>query len=867
MTRRVSLSDPWQTPVNLGSPINGPTRDFAPRISPDGHTLYFRSMDRSAGWDNWQARIIPIVDFNGDGRVDNEDVTILRAPWGQDYPLCDIGPFPWGDGIVDVRDLSVLMETMNGTRLDFSPTLHALEVPRDIVLSWTSPEFARTHDVYFGTSFEDVNSAGRGNPLDALVSQGQTATTYNLQGLLSFSRTYFWRIDEVSPAPVFTIYRGPILDFTTEAYAYPIAKVIATASSSQPGWGPEKTIDRSGLDKNDGHSTTNKHMWLSGMGGEQPAWIQYQFDAVYTLHEMWVWNHNLSAEPSLGFGLKNVSVQYSINGTDWTTLADMEFAQATGQEGYAHNTTVSFNGVPAKYVRLIAKSNWSGAKSPCGLSEVRFFYVPVYPSQPTPISGQKRVDVDVSLSWRAGREAASHLVHLSTDKEAVAAGNALVATVHEASLDPGPLNLGWTYYWKVNEVNEAQTPSVREGDLWSFSTREYLVVDDFESYTNDSPNRVFQTWIDGAGFSADDAFPKGNPGNGTGSAVGYDPTMGNIMETASVHGGRQSMPIEYDNINSPFYSETQRTFDPPQDWTVHGADTLVLWFRGNPIDFLQRADGGIQVSGGGADIWGTSDQFRFAYKQLTGDGSVVARVHSLTATNPWAKAGVMIRESLDTASAYAFMTPTSECRRAFQNRPVTGASAVSADSAPGTITFPIWVKVERQGSYFTGYYSQDGKNWIKQPESDDNTRTDRSTNPQGITMSQGVYIGLAVTSHNVSAVNVAEFSDVSFAGTVTGQWQVEAIGVEQPSNDVAPLYIALEDNAGHVKTIAHADPDAVQAASWQTWMIPFHDLQGLNLAAVKKMYIGVGDRANPTAGGSGVIYLDDIGFGHPLASK
>jgi len=862
MARRASLSDPWQTPVNLGPMVNGPASECMPVISADGRILYFASQ-RSGAWENWQAPIIPNCDFDGDGSVDEKDILVMAQHWGQNYARCDVGPFPWGDGVVDAQDQMVLMETIEGSGFVLNPKPHASEVPREVVLSWTSPEFGQTHDVYFGTSFEAVNSVDRGNPLGILVSQGQTATTYDPLDLLGFEQTYYWRIDEVGGAPEFTIYRGPVLDFTTEAYACPIGKVVATASSSQPGWGPEKTIDRSGLDKNDGHSTTNTHMWLSAVSGVQPLWIQYQFDAVYTLHEMWVWNHNLTGEPFLGFGCKNVAVQYSTNGTDWTTLADMEFARATGQGGYAHNTTVSFNGVPAKYVRLTAKSNWSGAKSPCGLSEVRFFYVPVYPSQPSPAAGRKSVGVDAILTWKAGREAASHQVYLGTDKETVANGTALAATTGEAIFDPGPLDLGWTYYWKVNEVNEAETPSVREGDLWSFSTQEYIVVDDFESYSNDSPKRAFQTWIDGAGFSADESFPKGNPGNGTGSVVGYDPTKGGIMETAVVHGGIRAMPVEYNNVSSPFYSETERTFDPPQDWTTNGADTLTLYFRGNPIDFLPRTDGSIQMSGGGADIWGTSDQFRFAYKQLKGDGLIIAKVHSMTNTHSWAKAGVMIRDSLTPAATYAFMFPTPAGRRAFQHRTTIGGTAKTAGSDVGSTTFPIWVKVERKAGNFTGYYSQDGKNWIKQPDNE----VSESTNPVGISMVNDVYIGLAVTSHNVSALTIAEFSDVSFTGMVTGPWQVEAIGVEQPTNDLAPLYVALEDNAGHVKTITHADPDAVRAASWQTWMIPFRDLQGVNLAAVEKMYIGVGDRANPKAGGSGVIYIDDIGFGHPLSSE
>jgi hypothetical protein len=106
MARRASLSAPWQAPVNLGPMVNGPGGDHIPRISADGRTFYFLS-NRDAGHDVWQAPIIPIVDFNGDGIVDPADMCIMVDHWHTGEPLCDIGPMPWGDGIVDVQDLIV----------------------------------------------------------------------------------------------------------------------------------------------------------------------------------------------------------------------------------------------------------------------------------------------------------------------------------------------------------------------------------------------------------------------------------------------------------------------------------------------------------------------------------------------------------------------------------------------------------------------------------------------------------------------------------------------------------------------------------------------------------------------------------------
>jgi hypothetical protein len=115
LSRRATISDPWGEPVNLGPIVNTPSHDVGPRISPDGSMLYFCS-DRPGGFgglwygDIYQAPIIPIVDLNGDGIVDAIDMCIMVDHWGEDYPLCDIGPTPFGDGIVDVRDLIALSE-------------------------------------------------------------------------------------------------------------------------------------------------------------------------------------------------------------------------------------------------------------------------------------------------------------------------------------------------------------------------------------------------------------------------------------------------------------------------------------------------------------------------------------------------------------------------------------------------------------------------------------------------------------------------------------------------------------------------------------------------------------------------------------
>ncbi|HSW00272.1 MAG TPA: hypothetical protein VLI39_08880 [Sedimentisphaerales bacterium] len=111
MTRRATLSDPWQTPVNLGEKINGPSGEYVPCVSPTGNMFYFNS-DRGGDYNNYQAPIIPIVDFTGDGQVDGKDLLVMVMNLGGNDSLCDIGPYAWGDGMVDAKDLTVLAEYM-----------------------------------------------------------------------------------------------------------------------------------------------------------------------------------------------------------------------------------------------------------------------------------------------------------------------------------------------------------------------------------------------------------------------------------------------------------------------------------------------------------------------------------------------------------------------------------------------------------------------------------------------------------------------------------------------------------------------------------------------------------------------------------
>jgi len=785
-------------------------------------------------------------------REDGLAIDKLVLTTNPDFSLSDAEPGPTESG----RGPRVAATGAN-------PSDGATDVPRDVVLSWTPGVSTVARDVYFGTVFDDVNDAGRTNPLDVLQAEGQTAITYTPAARLEFEQTYYWRIDEVNTPPDSEIFPGDVWSFTTEPFVYAVENISATASSSTANAGPENTINGSGLDVDDLHSTSETDMWLSE-SDPNGAWIQYEFDRVYKLYEMWAWNYNHTFEPVLGYGLRDVAVAVSADGVDWTVLTEREFARGAALPSYAHNTIVDLQGVAAKYVRLTAGTNWSAVgQVQFGLSEVRFFYVPAHAREPQPAAGQADVGVDTVLAWRPGREAGSHEVYLSTSWEDVVAGTALADIVTESNYEPVNLRYGQAYYWKVNEVNEVETPSVWGGDIWSFTTAEYRVVDDFETYTNEVGNRVFQTWIDGWGFT--EPAP-GNPGNGTGATVGHDIWTGDsphfegdIIETEIAQSGKQSMPLYYNNAEAPYYSETERTWDTAQDWSANGIDTLGVHFRGGAAGFIETSPGNITMGAAGADVWDMSDEFTFAYKPLNGNGSITVRVDSLGNTDPWAKAGVMIRDSLNVDAKNAMAYVTASGRVGWQYRQLTAGGSSSTRSDEGVITLPYWVRLTRTGDTITAEHSADGTTWEPVIE----TANPDEPSSLEIPMHSSIFIGLALTSHSSGVTTTADFAEASTSGGATGAWEFVEIGVDHMLNDPDTLYVALQDTAGRTGVVTY--PDGTLLGDWTAWEIPLTEFsdQGVNVAGIKKMMIGAGDRDNPTAAGTGMVLIDNIGIGHP----
>jgi hypothetical protein len=153
------------------------------------------------------------------------------------------------------------------------------------------------------------------------------------------------------------------------------------------------------------------------------------------------------------------------------------------------------------------------------------------------------------------------------------------------------------------------------------------------------------------------------------------------------------------------------------------------------------------VQGGGNDIWNNSDQFHYVYQPLSGDGQIIARINSIDHTHDWAKAGVMIRESLDADSKNAMVDVTAINGVSFQRRRATGGGGYH--NTVGGLSAPYWVKLIRQSDTFRGYMSTDGSSWTL-------LGTDI------IPMVENVHVGLAVTSHNdAGPLCSAEFQNVS----------------------------------------------------------------------------------------------------------
>ncbi len=470
-----------------------------------------------------------------------------------------------------------------------------------------------------------------------------------------------------------------------------------------------------------------------------------------------------------------------------------------------------------------------------------------------------------AISWGAGDFASSHDVYWGASMSAVE--NADTASPEymgrQASTSYSLAGLiefgGGPYYWRIDEINTDST--VTKGRVWSFSVANYFVIEDVEDYNDEPPDRVFETWIDGFG------------GNSNGSIAGYPyPVFADgehFCETTIVHGGKQSMPFFYNN-NMKYSEITKTLVSPNRDWTQHDVKTLSMWYYGHiqsQGSFVEGPAGTYTITGAGSDIWdlGTAgnygDEFHYAWKNLNaGTVEIIAKVSAPMGENmnEWAKAGVMIRETLEPNSVHAFMCLSNTQGVAFQYRAETGGASTNVQLA-GVSERPQWLRLTKDISgNFTAYHANDVGGapgpWTQ-------------VGTQNIQMDTPCFIGLAITSHTAGVTASAEFSNITTSATVTGaMWTHQDIGIQ--SSDPERMYVKIRDNTGQEATVYNPDLLVANVTEWTEWgqygqgiaLSEFTTANpSLNLANIDSISLGFGTFGNTTQpGGSGLVFFDDL---------
>jgi hypothetical protein len=419
--------------------------------------------------------------------------------------------------------------------------------------------------VYFGTD-EAAVAAG-----EAGVSKANQALTDFDPGTLAADTTYYWRIDERAAGDV--VHEGAVWSFTTLG---PGGGVKAQYfQGMELGGQPVLTRIEATID----------HQWGNAeiIGGAS--------DQVSAR-----WTGNLEAPFTETMTLITTSDDGVRLWLDGRLLIDNWTNHGT-RDDYARVDLVAgrYYAVKMQWYEddggAVARLSWQSPSIPRQIIPTGWLQLSVHATSPYPANTAVNVDHRPELRWSASESAARHDVYFGADAEVVANATPADAGVYRgqqaleaATYDPGPLEWDKTYYWRIDEVNALDSASPWKGAVWSFTTADFIVVDDFESYTNEVGRRVFEKWVDGIGFTQPEP---GHPGNGTGAGVGHDIWSvespyynGLLMEVEDVHSGYQAMPLYYDNSQAPYYSEVERTYAAAQDWTVNGVDTLVLYVRG-----------------------------------------------------------------------------------------------------------------------------------------------------------------------------------------------------------------------------------------------------------------------------------------------
>jgi len=412
------------------------------------------------------------------------------------------------DGVLTLNEIRGLVAGHKA--YDPAPADNALYKGTWISLGWSPGDTAASHDVYFGTRFDDVR-----NGTGEMFQGNQTALHFVVgfaghllpDGLVP-GTTYYWRIDEVE-ANGTTKYTGDVWSF----------------------WLPSTTAYDP--DPPDG----------AGFVGPD--------------------NVTLSWTP--GYGAKLHTVYFGDN------FDDVNNATGGLPKGLAPYAPGPLELEKVYYWRVDEFDAFVTYKG-----DIWSFTTPGAVGNPKPANGAADAGMNVILNWTPADSAASHQLYFGTDKEAV--HNADTSSTEyigsralgAESFDPGLLEPQTPYYWRVDEVDSQGHTST--GPLWSFTTGVFLLVDDFEGYTNNDAagQAIWQTWIDGFGIADN------------GAQVGYllPPYAESRSTSGIVHSGLQSMPLLYYNVGGVRNSEATFTLTAPRDWTQTGVGELSLWFRG-----------------------------------------------------------------------------------------------------------------------------------------------------------------------------------------------------------------------------------------------------------------------------------------------
>ncbi|UCE47360.1 MAG: hypothetical protein JSW47_17385, partial [Phycisphaerales bacterium] len=463
-------------------------------------------------------------------------------------------------------------------------------IDTDAILEWSPGEDAALHTVYFGTNADEVANATSGGT-------DTSAATFD-PGPLELETTYYWRVDEHAGL---VVTKGEVWSFTAkreggglQAEYYDISP-SGTPSPPESAFSDQPVLTRIDPGINfEGTSGTSPEPNVVSADGFAVIWtgeIEIPLTGTYTFIPrtadgviLWIdgiENANMwrgqPAESAPGLPLE-------FKAGDIVAI-EMWYFQSTGFGG---DWTVRLDWVSDRFERQTVPA---AACSP-----------PLRASRSQPSNGAVDVKHTPQLSWKIGQDAVQHDVYFGTDANAVTAADASTADIYqgrqdETSFSPPKLNWNTTYYWRIDEVNDLNPDSPWKGSVWSFTTADFLIIDDFEGY-NAFDNQIWWSWKDGLGFVAHGEEPAFG-GNGTGSAVG-DESYPSFTEEGNPHGGAQAMPFSYDNnkLGSAKYSEAQMTLTVSRDWTEEGVAELSLWFNGDPANSAERLYVAVSNSGG-----------------------------------------------------------------------------------------------------------------------------------------------------------------------------------------------------------------------------------------------------------------------------